>query len=61
MKTVAQMVDELEHSKAEYVTYGDCETSVRREYAIADIKTMDDDQIGEGDWYECNAEGQVID
>jgi hypothetical protein len=62
-KTVAQMVAELERSTAEYVTYGysDLGIAVGREDAIADIKMMDDEQIGDGTWYECDAEGRVVD
>ena len=61
-KTVKEMVAELEASNSEYVTYGssDLGVPVKREDAIADISGMDDEQIGEGTWYECDETGAVI-
>ena len=62
MKTVKQMVAEIENSNAEYVTYGESNLgiAVKREDAIADIATMDDEQIGEGTWYECDEDGHLF-
>ena len=55
MKTVQQMVGELKASDSAYVTYGDSDIGIpiKREDAIRDILSMDDDMIGEGTWYEC--------
>ena len=60
-KTVAQMVAELKTSKSEFVSYGESDLgiSISREDAIIDIQGMDDEQIGEGTWYECDANGNV--
>lgn len=61
MKTVKQMVEELKASTSEYVTYGDSDigTPVKREDAILDIEAMDDEQIGDGTWYECDEDGEL--
>lgn len=61
MKTAKEMAAEIEVSKSEYVTYGegDLGIPVKREDAIADILGMDDEMIGEGTWYECDAEGNI--
>ena len=61
MKTVKDMVKELEGSKSDYVTYGDGDLGipVRREDAILDIGAMEDIQIGEGTWYECDENGNI--
>ena len=61
MKTVAQIVEEISASSSEYVTYGvsDIGIPVLREDAIADLSGMDDEQIGEGTWYECDENGNV--
>ena len=61
MKTVAQMIAELSASDSKYVTYGESDLGipVLREEAIADISSMDDEQIGEGIWYECDEDGRV--
>ena len=62
MKTAKEMVAEIGASKSAYVTYGESDLgiAVKREDAIADISTMDDEMIGEGTWYECNSKGKVI-
>ena len=61
MKTSIQMVEEIRASKSEFVTYGESDlgTPVAKQDAIDDISSMDDDMIGDGDWYECDAEGNV--
>ncbi|MHB8915869.1 MAG: hypothetical protein ACYC4K_08670 [Thiobacillus sp.] len=61
MKTVSQIVEEISASSSEYVTYGDSDIGipVLREDAIADLSSMDDEQIGEGTWYECDEHGNV--
>jgi len=62
MKTVKELLAEIKASSATYITYGESDlgTLVLREDALADIATMDDEQIGEGTWYECDEEGRVI-
>jgi len=61
MKTVKELVSEIGASDSEYVTYGegDLGIPVKREDAIADISSMDDEMIGEGTWYECDETGKV--
>ena len=61
MKTAKQLADEIRASNSEYVTYGDGDIGipVKREDAIRDIEGMDDEQIGEGTWYECDGTGKV--
>jgi hypothetical protein len=60
-KTARQMADELRASWSEYVTYGGDSLGIPigRESAIRDIEGMDDDQIGEGTWYECDSTGNI--
>jgi len=62
MKTAKEMANEIEASSSEYVTYGESDlgTPVKREDAIADILSMDDDMIGPGDWAECDSEGNIL-
>ena len=61
MKTAKEMAEEIAASKSEYVTYGDSDLGVpiKKEDAIADILSMDDESIGEGTWYECDADGNI--
>lgn len=61
MKTAKEMAEEIKASKSEYVTYGESDlgTPVKREDAIVDIESMDDEAIGEGTWYECDEEGNI--
>jgi hypothetical protein len=61
MKTAKEMVAEIAASKSEYVTYGESEIGlpVKKEDAMDDILTIDDELIGEGVWYECNSQGVV--
>ena len=63
MKTKKDMIEEIEASRSHYVTYGagDLGIPIRREDAIRDIATMDDDQIGDGDWEECDSKGGMKD
>ena len=63
MKTKKDLLEEIQASKSEYVTYGDSDIGipVKREDAITDIESMDDIQIGEGTWFECDKEGNIID
>ena len=60
-QTAKQMADEIRQSDSSYVTYGESDLGipVLRHNAIADIESMDDEMIGEGTWYECDARGQV--
>ena len=61
MKTAKEMVKEMRASKSAYVTYGESDLgiAVKREDAIVDISSMDDEQIGKGTWYECDSKGGV--
>lgn len=61
MKTAKELIAEMAASKSEYVTYGDSEIGIpiRREDAMEDILKLDDELIGEGDWYECDSEGNI--
>lgn len=62
MKTAKQMANEIRSSSSEYVTYGssDLGIPVERLAAIADVESMDDEMIGEGTWYECDENGNVL-
>ena len=62
-KTAKQMAAEIQACNSAYVTYGESDigSPVLREEAIADILSMDDEMIGDGIWYECDAEGRVTD
>ena len=62
MKTVKSMVAEITASKSQFVTYGESELGnpVKKADAIADILSMDDEQIGGGIWYECDESGSVL-
>jgi uncharacterized protein YuzE len=62
MKTVKELLEEIKASKALYITYGDSDLGipVLREDTLADIASMDDEQIGEGTWFECDEEGEII-
>jgi len=59
MKTKKDLLEEIEASSSDYVTYGDGDLGIpiRREDAIKDIASMEDEQIGEGDWEECDSNG----
>jgi len=61
MKTAQQLANEIKNSSSEYVTYGESDLgiAVKREDAIADILSMDDEMIGEGTWYECDEAGEA--
>lgn len=61
MKTVKQMIEEIQASKSAHITYGDGDLGipVYREDAIKDILSMEDEQIGEGTWYECDEDGNI--
>jgi hypothetical protein len=60
-KTKKEMLAEIRASKNAYITYGDGDLGipVSRMAAIRDIESMDDAQIGEGTWYECDETGKV--
>jgi len=61
-KTKKEMLlAEIRASKSAYVTYGDGDLGIpiERMAAIADIESMDDEQIGDGTWYECDETGKV--
>jgi hypothetical protein len=60
MKTKDQLLAEIKASKSEYVTYGESDIgiAVKREDAIVDIAGMEDEQVGEGTWHECDAGGR---
>ena len=62
MKTKKEMMEEIEASRSDYITYGDGDLGIpiRREDAIRDIASMDDESIGEGDWEECDSTGKVL-
>lgn len=49
-----QMLKEIEASKATFVTYGGDTTPVKKEVALIDIASMDEDVIGPGDWEEVH-------
>jgi hypothetical protein len=61
MKTAKEMADEIRASGSDYVTYGESDLGIpiKREDAILDIESMDDEMIGEGTWYECDKKGNV--
>lgn len=59
MKTAKQLVEEIRASKSDYVMYGGSDVVVKKEEAIRDIKSMDDDMIGDGDWCECDENGKI--
>lgn len=61
MKTSAQMVNEIRACKAIFITYGNSDLGIpiKKEDAIADIISMDDEAIGDGTWYECDENGLV--
>ena len=61
MKTAIQMVDEIRASQSAFVTYGESDLGipVAKQDAIDDMSSMDDEMIGDGTWYECDAEGNV--
>ena len=61
MKTAKEMTAEIKRSKSAYVTYGysDLGIPVKKADAIRDISSMEDEMIGEGTWYECDADGKV--
>lgn len=62
MKTAKELADEIRASKSEFVTYGysDLGMPIKKEDAIADIESMDDEMIGDGTWYECDKDGNII-
>jgi hypothetical protein len=47
---------------ADFVTYGDGDLGVAIPIfdAIVDFESMEDDQIGEGTWYVCDKDGNII-
>jgi hypothetical protein len=59
--TVKELIDEIRVCNTEFVTYGESDLGipVSKEDAIADILSMDDDQIGEGTWFPCDSEGNI--
>jgi len=61
MKTAKEMAAEIQASESEYITYGasDVGIPVKKTDAIKDILSMDDEMIGDGDWYECDQNGEV--
>ena len=63
MKTAKQMADEMRSSTSKFVTYGNSDLGIpiQRELAIIDIEQMDDEMIGDGTWYECDENGNIID
>jgi hypothetical protein len=59
-KTSAQLVAELVEAQkqgASHAFYADIIDPVKIDDLIDDIRSMDDDMIGEGDWCECTADG----
>ena len=61
METKQQLLNEITASESEYVTYGysDLGLPVKKEDALADIRGMEEVQIGDGAWYECDENGNV--
>uniref|UniRef100_A0A6M3LX41 Uncharacterized protein n=1 Tax=viral metagenome TaxID=1070528 RepID=A0A6M3LX41_9ZZZZ len=61
MKTKKDLLEEIKASRSDFVTYGDGDLGIpiRREDALRDIASMDDDQIGDGDWEECDPRGEI--
>ncbi len=55
------MLQQMRESNSEFVTYGDGDLGmpIERLSAIADIEAMDDENF-QGDWYDCDCEGNVI-
>ena len=62
MTRKVEMIKELEASTSDFVTYGDGDLgiAVKKDDAIADIKSMDEDLIGPGTWCECDKDGNLI-
>ncbi len=64
MKTKAELIDALENARrqgVQFVTYGDGDLGVpvAIDEAIKDFKTMEDQQIGAGDWFPCDEVGTI--
>jgi hypothetical protein len=64
MKTKTTLIQELIAAKnagVNFVTYGDGDLGMPVEIddAIEDIKSMDEDMIGDGTWYACDENGEV--
>ena len=61
MKTAKEMVEEIRSSQSVYITYGSADLGIpiKKDDAIADISSMDDETIGEGSWYECDEKGNI--
>ncbi|MFZ4525659.1 MAG: hypothetical protein ACOYOE_08950 [Chlorobium sp.] len=64
MKTKAEMIDILEDARqrgVQFVTYGDGDLGVpvAIDEAIKDFEAMEDQQIGEGDWFPCDNAGTI--
>lgn len=64
MKTVEEMVKELQDAKndgVKFVTYGESDIGmpIPIEDAILDIQIMPDEMIGDGTWYPCDIEGNI--
>jgi hypothetical protein len=62
MNRKEEMLREMRDSKSEFVTYGDGDLGipVERLSAINDIESMDEEAIGDGAWFECTSEGEVL-
>ena len=59
-KTSAQLVAELVEAQkqgASHAFYADIIDPIPIDNLIADIMATDNDEIGEGDWCECTADG----
>ena len=59
MKTKKDLLEEIEASRSDYITYGDGDLGIpiRREDALRDIVSMDEESIGKGSWEECDSNG----
>jgi len=59
MKTKKDLLEEIEASRSDYITYGDGDLGIPicREAALRDIVSMEEESIGDGDWEECDSNG----
>jgi len=60
MKTANELYNEILASSSKYVTYGNDGVAVLKKDALKDISSMEDEMIGDGDWDECDKNGNLI-
>jgi hypothetical protein len=60
-KTGKQVADEIRASKSKYVTYGESDLGmpIPKGRAIKDFEAMDDEIVGDGEWWECDKNGNI--